>query len=57
MVQFLVEDERGNVAPVHLYHLPARLEPEELNAMYPLGAAHGELPTRPASKGPAHSPL
>ena len=42
-VQYVIEDERGNVAPVHVYHLPARLELEDLNALYPLGATFGEF--------------
>ena len=42
-VQFVVEDPGGRVVPVHLYHLPARLEAAELDLMFPLGACYGML--------------
>lgn len=40
-VQFVVEDARGRVVPVHVYHIAARLDNPDLDLMFPLGAFFG----------------
>lgn len=42
-VQFVVEDPGGNVAPVALYHLPARWTCDDLNDEFPQGATYGRI--------------
>ncbi|GAA5870529.1 hypothetical protein JCM1840_004792 [Sporobolomyces johnsonii] len=37
-VQFVVEDLAGRVAPVSLFHFPARFDAKDLNELFPIGA-------------------